>query len=171
MKRIVTRAGGGLVVLLVLAQFLRPERSNPPVDPARTLSATLEVPAPVQAILDRSCTDCHTHRTVWPWYSRIAPISWLVAHDVEEGREHLDLDEWAGLSPYRQQKKLDEICEEIEEGEMPLPVYLPLHPQARLSEEEVATLCAWATAERDRIRAAGGAERPADEDDDGDEEH
>ncbi|MBK8430139.1 MAG: heme-binding domain-containing protein [Chloroflexi bacterium] len=84
----------------------------------------------------RACGDCHTNETVWPWYSNIAPVSWLVQHDVDEGRHELNLSEWG----YIANKEADESSEAIEEGEMPMPVYLITHPEARLTEAEKEAL-------------------------------
>jgi len=80
----------------------------------------------------RACGDCHSNETKYPWYSSIAPISWAMAHHIEEGREHFNISMWG------QQKKNegDEAVEEVEEGEMPLLSYLLAHPEARLSDEE-----------------------------------
>ena len=85
----------------------------------------------------RACADCHSNETKWPLYSRVAPVSWLVYKDVQEGREHLNISEWN-----RPQKDADEASEKVQEGEMPLPIYLPLHPEARLSPTEKAELVA-----------------------------
>jgi hypothetical protein len=78
-------------------------------------------------LVRRACYDCHSNETHWPWYSYVAPISWLVEHDVHEGREHLNFSEWN-----RKQKHADEAAHEVEEGEMPLQIYTLLHPGARL---------------------------------------
>ena len=85
----------------------------------------------------RACADCHSNESKWPWYSRVAPVSWLVYNDVQEGREHLDISEWN-----RPQKDADEAAEKLQEGEMPLPIYLPFHPEARLTAAEKAELVA-----------------------------
>ena len=83
-------------------------------------------------------------RSSWPWYSRVAPVSFLVAHDVREGREHLNFSTWNRLSTTEQARAIHECWEEVEEGEMPLWFYTPLHPEARLSEEDLQLLEAWA---------------------------
>lgn len=85
----------------------------------------------------RACADCHSNATKWPLYSRVAPVSWLVASDVEEGRSKLNVSEWN-----RPQKDAHEAAEELQKGAMPLPIYLPLHPDARLSTGEKAELVA-----------------------------
>jgi len=125
----------------VLLQLVPVDRSNPPV------VREVEGPAPVRAVLERACYDCHSHETRWPWYARVAPVSWLVAWDVEHGREHLNLSDWP-LDELDREELITEIYEEVAEGEMPLWYYLPLHPEARLEESEVDLLREWAGALR-----------------------
>lgn len=126
-----------VAVAVIGIQFVPVERSNPPVE--------TEVPAPpaVREVLVRSCFDCHSNQTVWPWYSRVAPISWLVAQDVQEGREHLNFSTWNRFDEKRKQRKMHEIWEKVSEGEMPLWYYLPAHPDARLSDQDRALLREW----------------------------
>jgi hypothetical protein len=143
MRRWSKRILGFLVVALVLIQFVPVKRSNPPIDPARSLEARAPVPAPVKAILDRSCADCHSNRTHWPWYTGIAPASWLVISDVNEGRRALNLSDWAADDPRRQANTLKETCDEATEGEMPPWQYVIIHRQASLSQAEIAALCQW----------------------------
>ncbi len=126
--------------LLVVAQLVPVSRTNPPVE------QDVAAPAEVDAILRRACYDCHSNETVWPWYSRIAPVSWLVAHDTNEGRAHLNFSTWNRLSIPERHEVLDELLDEVESGGMPLPIYLPLHPEARLSDADKAVLLAWARA-------------------------
>jgi hypothetical protein len=129
-----------LVVLLVGSQFVPLDRSNPPV------TGEIEAPKAVMTILRKACYDCHSNQVKWPWYSWVAPMSFLVAHDVEEAREHMNFSEWDKLSVADRAEAIEECWEEVEEGEMPLFVYLPMHPEAKLTEEEHATLSAWASA-------------------------
>jgi hypothetical protein len=126
--------------VLAVAQLVPVDRTNPPVD------AEVEAPPAVQSLLRRACYDCHSNRTVWPWYSHVAPVSWLVAHDVDEGREELNFSTWT-YPPGRKRKKLKEVVEQLNEGEMPLWYYLLLHPEARLSTDERDLIVAWAQAE------------------------
>jgi hypothetical protein len=132
-----------LIVFLVVAQFVPVERTNPPFDPSETLQATLQPPSHVSAILERSCRDCHSNETRWPWYSRVAPISWLLAGDVSEGRNHMNLSEWGRLSSRRAGNYLEEICEEVTSGSMPQGKYVLLHPDAKLSQQDVDAICGW----------------------------
>jgi hypothetical protein len=123
--------------LLLVAQVVPITRENPPHQG--------EVPAPqeVRAILERSCYDCHSRETRWPWYGYVAPVSWLLARDIQEAREHLDFTAWDTYSEKKRREHFEEIWEEVEEGEMPLWFYLPLHPEARLSERDLAHLKEW----------------------------
>jgi hypothetical protein len=134
--------------VLVLAQLIRPERTNPPVDTAERVDAHLIVPSDVQAILDRSCRDCHTNETRWPGYSAVAPVSWYIAHDVHEGREHLNFSEWGSYDEKKARHTLEELCEEVREGHMPVAAYTWLHPAAKLAPGDVKRLCEWTDTER-----------------------
>jgi hypothetical protein len=140
-----------LVLLFAAAQFIRPTFANPPVDPAQELRA----PAHVQAILDRSCNDCHSHRTRYPWYSRITPVSWWLKDHIDHGRGELNFSEFARYEPKEADHLMEELCEMVEKGEMPLREYVWGHPGAKLSEADKQTLCAWSKEERRRIRGAG----------------
>jgi hypothetical protein len=117
------------------------------------------MPAPqeVQAILDRSCMDCHSHATRWPWYAHVAPVSWLVAYDVRHARGHMNLSKWNGYPPKRQIKKVQAIWDEVEDGEMPLAQYLLMHPEAKLSDADKATLKAWSEARAKELEAAAAS--------------
>ena len=132
-----------LLVLFGAIQLIRPARTNPPVDPAKTIEAALPVDPAMAAILDRSCKDCHSNRTVWPWYSNIAPVSWLLAHDVNEARSKMNLSEWTGYSRAEAQTLLMHMCEEVSGGDMPPWDYTAVHSGTALSPAEVKTLCDW----------------------------
>ena len=90
-----------------------------------------------RALAERACFDCHSNETVWPWYSNIAPVSWLVYHDTEEGRQYLNFSEWGSN---REGEEGEEMVEQIKKGDMPLPIYLPTHPEARLTPAEKTAL-------------------------------
>ncbi len=139
MGRIASRIAVGLVVAVLASQLVPVDRSNPFVEE--------EVPASPEAreVLRRACDDCHSNRTVWPWYSGIAPISWLIARDVHEGREDLNYSTWNRLDARERAEALDESWETVEDGEMPVWFYLPLHPEARLTDADRAVLREWAS--------------------------
>jgi Haem-binding domain len=139
-----------LIVVFLGIQFVRPARTNPPVDESQTIFARTQMTPQVAAILERSCRDCHSNQTVWPWYTNVAPISWWLSNHVNEGRQNLNLSEWGRLDRDRQDRKLRQICDEVQDGVMPLSSYLPMHPQAKLSAEDKKILCDWTEAERER---------------------
>jgi hypothetical protein len=128
----------GILVVLVAIQFIPVDRLNPPVE------AEAPAPAHVRAILRRACYDCHSNETVWPWYSQVAPFSWLVAHDVHEGREELNFSTWNRITTQQQVKKLKESWKEVVEGSMPPWFYLSIHRGATLSVEDRTALRIWA---------------------------
>ena len=138
--------------LLVIAQFKRPAKTNPAIDSSRALEAHVQVDPKVAAILERSCNDCHSNKTRWPWYANVAPVSWFVIDHVDHGRSHMNLSEWGKYTPEEQKTHLGQFCELVTEGWMPLSSYTPLHPNAKLSDEDKKVICDWASAERARLR-------------------
>jgi Haem-binding domain len=132
-----------LLLVLVAIQIFQPARTNPPIDPKREIHASLAVDPAVANVFQRSCNDCHSHRTEWPWYSRVAPVSWLVVSDVNRGRKSLNFSEWARYRPEEQQKLISEICKEVSEGEIPGLSYTLLHRSAKLSADDVTAICRW----------------------------
>ncbi len=130
-----------LVAALVIIQFIPAGRTNPPV------TAAYDPPPEVAPILRESCMDCHSHETRWPWYAYVAPLSWWLVEHVEHGREHLNFSTWEDYLPERKHHKLEELIEETEDGAMPLPSYMRMHGEARLSADELEALHAWARAE------------------------
>jgi hypothetical protein len=149
-----------LVALVVAAQVVRPARTNPPVDPQKEITAHMQVDPAVMSTLSRACNDCHSNRTEWPWYSNVAPVSWLVAHDVNDGREELNFSEWGASKEKEPGKLLGKICSQVTEGEMPMATYTLIHPQAKLTREEVQNVCRWTNS------IASNVSSPAKDDDD-----
>lgn len=133
-RRIVTGAGLAVAAALLLFQLVPYGRShtNPPVraEPSWDSPDT-------RALAVRACFDCHSNETAWPWYASVAPVSWLVQHDVDDGRTYLNFSEWD-----RPQEEAVEAAEVVREGEMPPSVYTRMHPEARLSAEEKYRLAA-----------------------------
>lgn len=143
-----------LVAMFAALQLVRPERTNPPVDPSSRIEAHVMVPAEVAAILERSCRDCHSNETRWPWYSHVAPVSLLLARDVREGRDEMNFSEWGDYDAETTDEILEEICEMVTDGEMPLMPYTWLHPEARLSSGDVERLCEWSKQARAALKAS-----------------
>ena len=154
LKRIAKWSFIGLVVLFLAIQFARPARTNPAIDEAQTIFARTQMTPPVAAILNRSCADCHSNKTVWPWYTNVAPVSWFIVNHVNEARPRLNLSEWGKLDRDRQSKKLQQICDEVSDGGMPLSTYTPLHPGSKPTPADVKALCDWTDAERARLAKA-----------------
>lgn len=140
----------GFLVCFIGLQFVRPDRTNPAGHAAASLTA--RTPSQVTAILDRSCRDCHSNETRWPWYTNVSPMSWLVANHVHQGRGHFNYSEWATYPADEQDKFLGAMCDLIRRGRMPLPSYLLLHRDAALSPADVTTLCTWSDKMRDTLQ-------------------
>jgi hypothetical protein len=128
------------LVLFAAMQLVRPERTNPAVQ------ADLDAPPSVRQILRRSCYDCHSHETRWPWYSHVAPVSWWLANHVQHARGDLNFSRWPIYDLAEQEELRGEIAEQVESGEMPLRSDLILHPGAGLSPEDRRVLLEWAGA-------------------------
>ena len=151
MKKALKIAAIAIVVILIVAQFVRPDRTNPPVDPSQTLYASTAVPADVKTILDRSCNDCHSNETSYPWYSQVTPVNWWLADHIAEGRRELNVSEYGTYQQKKKVRKLDEICQQVQDGEMPLPSYTIIHRDAILSDQDKQTLCTWTEQEKGRL--------------------
>jgi len=146
-----------IVIILVIVigglQFIRPAKTNPAIDQSQTIEAHMQVTPQVAAILDRSCNDCHSNKTRWPWYSNVAPVSWFVIGHVDDARKDLNFSEWGKRDKDRQSRKLQQMCDEVTDGAMPLGSYTPMHPGSKLSAADVKTLCDWTNGERQRMAA------------------
>ena len=134
---------GIILVILVVIQLIRPARSNPPITAGQTIHATVPVDLAADATFVRSCNDCQSNLTVWPWYTNVAPASWLIASDVRRGRAMLNFSEWGTYPIKRQQELLKEVCAEVSDREMPGVAYTLLHPSAKLTDADVGGVCAW----------------------------
>ena len=140
----------GLLGLIAGIQLIRPARTNPPIDPSRALVAIAPVPTQVEGILQRACYDCHSDLTRWPWYSNVAPVSWLVIDDVNEGRRQVNFSEWLrrdtkNASEYTRER-FQAICRQVQTRNMPPSSYLLVHRAARLTWGDIETICQWTKA-------------------------
>ncbi|MBL1213887.1 MAG: heme-binding domain-containing protein [Ignavibacteriae bacterium] len=136
-KKIIKYSIIGLTIIFIAIQFIPVDRHNPPI------TGEITAPSEVKNILQRSCYDCHSNQTDWHFYSYIAPVSWLVTNDVNEGREELNFSEWNKYDSKKQNKKINEIYEEIAEGKMPMKIYLITHPSADLTKNEKQVIKDW----------------------------
>ncbi|MEI2748516.1 MAG: heme-binding domain-containing protein [Ferruginibacter sp.] len=139
-----------LLVVLVLFQFYpRPAKNIASGPSANDISRVHAVPQEVDKILKTSCYDCHSNTTAYPWYSKIQPVALWLGDHIEEGKGELNFSEFGTYSIRRQYRKLEEINEEVKEGEMPLKSYTFIHRNASLDEKQQLILANWVTALRD----------------------
>jgi hypothetical protein len=155
MNKILKWIFGALVVAFVSLQLTNPARTNPPV--ISDLMATNPPPPAIAAMLHAACYDCHSYETKWPWYSHVAPASWLVVSDVNDGRKNLNLSEWPAGEPKRAAKRLENMSEKIGYGEMPLKKYTMIHADARLTDSQRKELTGWLDAEAARLKSPAAA--------------
>jgi hypothetical protein len=136
----------GLVALIAVIglQFTNPSHQNPPVLPGHDLFATNAPPASIAKVLRNSCYDCHSFETKWPWYSYVAPVSWLLARDIKAARSNLNFSDWPHDDAGRARKRWRHVADAVENGEMPLSNYVLIHREAALNQEQRAELVKWA---------------------------
>jgi len=139
----------GIVVLFVLIQIIPVDRSNPPV------SQDMPAPPEVSSVLHRACYNCHSNQTEWPWYSYIAPVSWMVASDVHEAREHMNLSRWDTYPRDDKHHFVRGIWRMVDKGAMPLWYYKPLHPESHISDQEKQLLKEWSTSAQKQYAISG----------------
>ena len=143
-----------VLVILIGMQFYRPEKNRAEGDYVAAFEAETNPSDEVKTILQSSCYDCHSANTEYPWYNQVAPVSYWLAQHIEEGKEHLDFSSWDTYSNKKKDHKLEELIEEVKEGEMPLKEYTWTHKNARLSEQQVNLLLEWAEKAREPYRIA-----------------
>jgi hypothetical protein len=163
MRLILKLAAGATALLALASALIHPYGPVKGAASGAPLLSGAEAKAGVTRIFDRSCADCHSERTEWPWYSYIAPLSWMIENDVHNGRGQLNLSRWETYTEEQKVELLTKMSVEVRNRRMPLPKYLQLHPLARLSNDNVAQIDAWALGERRRLRAQGEKPKsPAD---------
>ncbi len=140
----------GLIVLLVIIQFIRPAKNNSNVQ-TNHIANKYMMPKEVKEIFAKACDDCHSNNTRYPWYANIQPVAWWLADHVKDGKKHLNFDEFMSYRPYRQYHKLEEIDEVIQEGEMPMTSYTLAHSEAKLDANQKEILINWSKALRDSM--------------------
>ena len=140
-----------IIIVFIGIQFIRPNRTNPVSDKSRDVSYYLNIPGNVKQILERSCYDCHSNLTRWPWYTNIAPASWLVASDVENARSQMNFSEWGTYNITDQIDYLNQINKQVKKGNMPLGKYLLIHSDAKLTDADRDLVCKWASSASDSL--------------------
>ncbi|MEQ9467996.1 MAG: heme-binding domain-containing protein [Ekhidna sp.] len=132
-----------LVVCVIVLQFFRGSEPEVRFDNPDDIFLHVEAPDQVKNIMRTACYDCHSMETKYPWYTWVTPVSWWVFEHIEHGRDELNFSEWANFEKRRKVHKLKEIAEEVGEGEMPLESYQPMHPEAKLTQEQRDLLIEW----------------------------
>ena len=138
-------------LIFIGLQFTSPARTNPPFDETKSLQGTTTVPSDVSALFARSCNDCHSNTTNWRWYTYVAPVSWFTVGHVNEGRQELNFSEWGLYNERKKGTRLRAICQQVEKGEMPLPSYVLVHRDVKLSPDQIRTICDWTKQEGQRL--------------------
>lgn len=141
-----------LLVVLVVLQFIRPTKNNSR-EQSHDISTKYKMSDSVRLVFDKACADCHSNNTKYPWYASVQPLAFWLDHHVQEGKRELNFNEFASYRIGKQNHKLKEVIEQIEEGEMPLSSYTLIHKEAVLSANEKATLINWCKSVMDTIKA------------------
>ena len=141
-----------ILILLVLIQFIRPRRNISASGSPQDIAVIYPTPDSVSKLLKKSCYDCHSNNTEYPWYSNLQPVGWWLQMHVNDGKRHIDYSSFASYEPRRQAKALHETAETIKEDEMPLDNYLWIHKNAVLTENEKLLISEWATNLEKEIR-------------------
>lgn len=155
MKSILKKILIALLVIVLTAQFIpRNNNNNGDALGSASIEVVHQVPEAVSGILKTSCYDCHSNHTEYPWYANIQPVSMWLTHHVDEGKEELNFSEFGHYSLRRQYHKLEEIAEQVEEDEMPLPSYTLIHKNAKLDPLQKQTVSEWVNNLRDSFKLA-----------------
>ncbi len=141
-----------LLIALIVIQFFHPKKNQAAGPQPNYIGNAFTVPAEVKSILAKACNDCHSNNTRYPWYSRLQPADWWLDDHVKEGKKELNLDEYTHKSLRFQYHKLEEIAEQVKEGEMPLDSYTWIHKEAKLTDAEKSTLISWADGLREEMK-------------------
>ena len=133
-----------IILLIVIIQLVPNQKPEVVLSNENDLIYNNKIPESVENILRTSCYDCHSNESKYPWYSYIAPVSWLVVRDIKVGREELNFSEWESQSKMDKAKNIDKIIDEVSEGNMPMPIYTLMHSEAKLSEDARQQFADWA---------------------------
>lgn len=145
-----------LAAVFVAIQFVRPARNAAAAPSANDITARYPTPPAVKQLLAAACYDCHSNTTRYPWYANVQPVAWWLAAHVDDGKRHLNFSEFAAYAPKKAVVKLEDLVDEVNEGEMPLASYKLAHADARLTPDQRKQLADWADAVRERILAENG---------------
>jgi hypothetical protein len=134
----------GLAAVFLVIQFIRPQKNLSTAPQPEDIVSKFPTPPEVKRSLQAACYDCHSNNTRYPWYAKVQPAAWFIAHHVEDGKEHLNFSEFGALAPKRATRRLQQAIDEMEDGGMPLKSYTLIHGEARLSEAQIKQIKEWA---------------------------
>jgi len=132
-----------VVAVLIIIQFFQPEKNVTKAATTDEIFFQLKCDQLVKKNIVNACFDCHSNNTRYPFYSRFAPVSWMMANHIREGKAKMNFSDWGKYDKKEQLKYLDEICEVVTEGEMPLKSYTFMHSSAILNQDDVENICKW----------------------------
>jgi hypothetical protein len=132
-----------LLVVFVIAQFFGPEKNDGDLATVASFLLETDPPQDVKKILETTCFDCHSAKSTYPWYNAITPVNYWLDEHIQDGKKHLNFSKWNTYSLKKKEHKIDELHEEVEEGEMPLNSYTWTHSEANLSPAQIAAVVAW----------------------------
>ncbi len=141
----------GALVLFIAIQFVRPAKNISRETSPNDITLLHPTPPDVKAMLERACYDCHSDNTRYPWYTEVQPVGWWLARHVSEGRRHLNFSQFGAYEAKRAARRMSQTIDETNDHEMPLPSYLLIHREAKLSETEIDALENWAQTVRERV--------------------
>jgi len=153
MKKILRYTALFLLGVLVIMQFIRPEKNKQEGEAVNHISKAYLIPEDVSTVLKKACYDCHSNNTRYPWYANIQPVAWWLADHIKDAKKELNFSEFAAYNQRRQYRKMEEVIDEVKEGGMPLNSYTWIHKDARLTEDEKNKVMAWAESIRDTLKA------------------
>lgn len=152
----------GIVIILVVMQFIRPDHNTQEagVVNAQAINQVYQMPENVHAVLKRVCYNCHSNNSEYPWYASVMPVGYWLNHHIEEGKEHLNFDEFGSYDLGKQDKKLKHVESAIQKGWMPLDSYKWMHPEAKMTDAEKESIMSWLAQTRKEIQAKPGYTPP-----------
>lgn len=140
----IKKIGWILLIALIAIQFFRPAKNASAAPSANAITTVYPVPDNVKQLMNTACNDCHTNNTNYPWYANIQPVAWWLNDHIQEGKKEINFDEFAGYNLRRQYHKMEEVIEQVKEGEMPLESYTWIHKNAQLTAEQKQQITTWA---------------------------
>jgi|TARA_B110000285_G_C15137393_1_gene628023 hypothetical protein len=142
------KAGIALLGVFIIIQFFRIDKTNPEYNEAEDFITITQPPTEIASLIKLACYDCHSHQAKYPWYSNIAPVSWMVANHIKEGRAHLNFSTWTTYPEKKADHKLEECAEELEAGDMPMKSYVVMHREAKMTDAQKTALVEWFESQR-----------------------